>query len=177
MDGENLDLLQECSFDAVISRLGLIYFPDRHKALTGMHRVLKAGGRVAVMAYSRAENNPFFSLPMAICRRRAHLPPPPASQPVPFSLGTPWALEEAYLKAGLRDVETRIVSAPLYFPSATECVRFEFECFGSLNQLLSGRSRAERQVAWEEIQQELGAFEGPTGFEGPCELLVAAGIK
>lgn len=32
------------SFDAVISRVGLIYFPDQQKALTGMRRALKPGG-------------------------------------------------------------------------------------------------------------------------------------
>src|SRR5439155_20442726 len=39
MDGEKLDLA-DASFDAVLSRLGLIYFPDRLGALRGVHRVL-----------------------------------------------------------------------------------------------------------------------------------------
>ncbi len=36
---------------------------------------------------------------------------------------------------------------------------------------------AERKAAWEEIEQELSKFEEPGGFEGPCEMVVAAGIK
>ena len=44
MDGESLEELEEESFDAVISRVGLIYFPDQHKALSGMRRALKPGG-------------------------------------------------------------------------------------------------------------------------------------
>ena len=36
---------------------------------------------------------------------------------------------------------------------------------------------AERKAAWEEIEQELSKFEGPGGFEGPCEMVVAVGIK
>src|SRR5215212_7881190 len=32
MDGESLEELKQESFDAVISRVGLIYFPDQHKA-------------------------------------------------------------------------------------------------------------------------------------------------
>src|SRR5579864_5970660 len=35
MDGEHLDV-QPGSFDAVISRVGLIYFPDQEAALAGM---------------------------------------------------------------------------------------------------------------------------------------------
>ncbi len=37
-DGEALDGLAPGSFDAVISRLGLIYFPDQRAALAGMRR-------------------------------------------------------------------------------------------------------------------------------------------
>src|SRR5688572_10537452 len=69
MDGENLDGLDEASFDAVISRVGLIYFPDQQKALTGMLRVLKPGGRIGPIVYSTADNNAFFSIPVSIIRR------------------------------------------------------------------------------------------------------------
>jgi ubiquinone/menaquinone biosynthesis C-methylase UbiE len=44
MDGENLTL-PDASFDAVISRVGLIYFPDQQKALREMLRILKPGGK------------------------------------------------------------------------------------------------------------------------------------
>ncbi len=176
MDGENLEL-EEGAFDAVISRVGLIYFPDQQKALTGMRRVLKPGGRLAAIVYSTAENNKFFSIPVSIIRRRAQLPPPLPGQPGPFSLGGPGVLEEAYQKASFRDVQTRLVSAPLRLPSAAECVRFERESFGALHQMLAGLNAAEREAAWQEIEQELRKFEGPHGFEGPCELIVAAGTK
>ena len=62
-------------------------------------------------------------------------------------------------------------------PSAAECVRFERESFGALHQMLSGLDDAERNAAWEEIEQELRRFEGPGGFEGPCELIVGSGVK
>ena len=47
LDGEDLDTLRPGSFDAVISRLGLIYFPDQQRALSGMARALRDGGRIA----------------------------------------------------------------------------------------------------------------------------------
>jgi hypothetical protein len=34
-----------------------------------------------------------------------------------------------------------------------------------------------KRDAWAEIATALTAFEGPGGFEGPCELIVAAGVK
>jgi ubiquinone/menaquinone biosynthesis C-methylase UbiE len=177
MDGESLDELTDGSFDAVISRVGLIYFPDQQKALTGMRRVLKQGGKIASIVYSTAENNKFFSIPISIIRRRAQLPPPLPGQPGPFSLGGPGALETAYQKAGFRDVEIRVVAAPLRLPTAAECVRFERESFGALHQMLAGMSEAEREETWQEIEQELRQFENTSGFEGPCELVIGAGSK
>lgn len=177
MDGEDLSELAEGSFDAVISRVGLIYFPDQQKALRGMLRVLKPGGRIAAIVYSTAENNRFFSIPISIIRRRANLPPPLPGQPGPFSLGAPGALEAAFEKAEFRDLQTRAVSAPLRLPSAAECVRFERESFGALHQMMAGLSETQREETWQEIEQELRQFEGSGGFAGPCEMVVGVGRK
>ena len=174
MDGEQLDL-EPGSFDAVISRLGLIYFPDRQGALRGMRRVLAPGGRVAVMVYSTPEQNGFLSIPVRIIRRRARVPAPAPGQPGPFSLGAPGVLAAALAQAGFRKVQTRVMSAPLRLASATECARFAQESFGALHQMLSSLDAAEQAAAWAEIAEELGAYEGPDGFVGPCELVVGGG--
>lgn len=176
LDGEDLDV-PEGTFDAVISRVGLIYFPDQQKALAGMKRALKPGGRVAAIVYSIVENNKFFSIPVSVIRRRASLPPPLPGQPGPFSLGAPGVLEEVFRAAGFRDVESRTVPAPVRMKSAAECVRFEKESFGALHQMLAGLDEAGREAAWQEIEQELGRFENSAGFEGPCEMIVAVGVK
>jgi ubiquinone/menaquinone biosynthesis C-methylase UbiE len=177
MDGEELEELEEESFDAVISRVGLIYFPNQQRALTGILRALKPGGKIAAVVYSTPENNKFFSIPVSIIRRRAQLPPPLPGQPGPFSLGGEGVLEEAYRRAGFREVRTQIAPSPLRLPSAAECVRFERESFGALHQMLSGLPESERGAVWEEIEQELRQFEGADGFEGPCEMIVGAGVK
>jgi SAM-dependent methyltransferase len=176
MDGEQIEVEPE-SFDAVISRVGLIYFPDQQAALGGMRNALRNGGRVAAIVYSTPDRNRFFSIPVSIIRRRANLPPPLPGQPGPFSLGAPGVLEQAFEKAGYRDIEVRIVEAPLRLGSAAECVRFEQESFGALHQMLSALDESARKEAWVEIETELSQFEGQDGFAGPCELLVAAGTK
>jgi SAM-dependent methyltransferase len=177
IDGESLEDLEEGSFDAVISRVGLIYFPNQQKALAGMRHALKPGGNIAAVVYSTPENNKFFSVPISIIRRRAQLPPPLPGQPGPFSLGSPGVLEEVFKSAGLIEVHSQVLSAPLHLPSAAECVRFERESFGALHQMLSGLDDAQREAAWAEIEQELRKFEGPDGFQGPCELVVGSGVK
>lgn len=176
-DGEALDDLAEGAFDAVISRLGLIYFPDQHRALTGMRRVLRDGGRIAAIVYSTADRNQFFSIPVSIIRDRAQLPPPQPGQPGPFSLGAPGVLEAALTAAGFRKVTVDTVPAPLRLPSAAECLRFERESFGALHQMLASVPSADRDGVWADIERELARFQTPDGFVGPCELLVASGTK
>lgn len=176
MDGEHLDL-PDASFDAVLSRVGLIYFPDRQRALREIHRVLVPRGRIAAIVYSTAEQNPFFSIPIGIIRQRAQLPPPAPGLPGPFSLGGDGVLAEAFRLAGFRDIAVERVSAPLRLDSAADCVRFEQESFGALHQMMSGLSEQEKAETWAEIAHELRQFEGPDGFSGPCELLIGVGFK
>ena len=177
LDGEVLDELPTGTFDAVISRVGLIYFPDQQKALAGMKHVLKPGGRIGAIVYSTADNNAFFSIPVSIIRRRAKLPPPLPGQPGPFSLGADGVLAAVLERAGLRDVIVEKMEAPVRLPSAAECVRFERESFGALHQMMATLSDDERADTWREIESELKKFEGPGGFVGPCEMLVAMGVK
>jgi ubiquinone/menaquinone biosynthesis C-methylase UbiE len=176
MDGERL-AVPEGGFDAVISRVGLIYFPDQQAALAGMRRALRPGGRIAAVVYSTADANGFFAVPVGIIRRRAQLPPPLPGQPGPFSLGTPGVAERVLTEAGFRDVTVDVVPSPLRLPAAADCVQFERESFGALHQMLSGLPEAERQAAWDEIAQALARFEGPDGFTGPCEMLVVSGTR
>jgi ubiquinone/menaquinone biosynthesis C-methylase UbiE len=177
LDGEALTALEPASFDAVISRVGLIYFPDQQKALRGMQHVLKPGGKVAAIVYSTAENNGFFSVPVSIIRRKANLPPPLPGHPGPFSLGGDGVLANAFREAGFREVSVKVVAAPVRLTSAAECLRFERESFGALHQMLAGLTAAQQQEAWQEIAHALGQFEKAGAFEGPCELLIAVGTK
>ncbi len=176
MDADHLEL-EDASFDAVISRFGLMFFPHRQQALAEIHRVLKPGGRKATIVFTTPDKTPFFSIPIAIIRRQAQLPAPPPGQPGPFSLGASGVLEDALRQAGFREVEARVVSAPLRMASVAECVRWEQETFGALQQMLAGLDEAAQQAVWEEIEKELRQFEGPNGFESPCEVIVGVGVK
>jgi len=137
--------------------------------------VLRPGGRISAIFYSTADRNAFFSIPVSIIRRRAQLPAPAPGQPGPFSLGGPGVIEAALERAGFTDVDVRRVPAPLSLPSTAEYLRFARESFGALHQMLAGLSEREREEAWSEIERELSRYETAGGFEGPCELLVAAG--
>jgi SAM-dependent methyltransferase len=169
LDGERLEVASG-SFDAAISRLGLMYMPDKQGALEEARAALRARGRYAAVVFAEPDRNRFFSVPVAIIRERAGLPAPAPGLPGPFSaVGIGDLLEEA----GFCEVEVRRVAAPLRLPSAADCTQLERESFGALHQMLAGLPLEEQDAVWIEIEAALREFEGPDGFVGPCELLVA----
>lgn len=177
LDGERLHELPAESFDAAISRVGLIYFPDRQQALSGIRHVLRDGGRFATVTYSTAAANGFFSVPVSIIRERAHLPAPEPGQPGPFTLADPDVLTRELTQAGFRDIEVELIDAPVLLSSAAECTRFERESFGALHQMLGTMPLDEQDVVWQEIESALSRYDTDDGFAGPCELVIAGATR
>jgi SAM-dependent methyltransferase len=171
MDGEKLDLA-DASFDAVLCRLGLMYMPHPVTALREWRRVLKLGGRVAVVVFSTPDRNSWGAVPISIIRRRAQLPPPLPGQPGPFSLGSPGVLESIFNQAGFANPEIRTVPVPLKMASTSEYVRLAREAFGAFNAMMAHLSAQERESVWDEVEDSMRSFESAGGFEVPGECLV-----
>lgn len=176
MDGEKLDL-PDASFDAVLCRLGLMYMPHPVTALREWRRVLKAGGRVAVVVFSTPDRNSWGAMPASIIRRRAQLPPPVPGQPGPFSLGAPGVLEGIFREAGFANPEIRAVPVPHRMTSAAEYVQVAREAFGAFNAMMAHLPPQERESVWSEVEGSMRSFESPDGFEVPGECLVGAATK
>ena len=109
MNAENLALDAD-SFDAVICRNALMLFPNPAKALTEMRRVVKPGGKVAVMVFSalRKESVPWDFL-REIVRRLGNIPLRRRENPGCIALGDPGALEDVYRRAGFLNVSVHAV--------------------------------------------------------------------
>lgn len=169
MNAESLDLEAD-SFDVVISRLGLMLFSNPPKALREIHRVLKRGGKLAALVFSTPEKNPYQGLPLAITCRLG------GTMSRQFSLAEPGVLEEAFRGGGFQDINVHPASFRRHFSSVTEVIQslrdtiFIREAMGKLGD-------ADRELAWTEIEQELGKLQGPGGFDLPGEMLIGIGTK
>jgi ubiquinone/menaquinone biosynthesis C-methylase UbiE len=176
MNAENLELDKD-SFDAVISRIALMLFPNPAKALTEMRRVVKPGGKVAVMVHAALEKNPSWGIFHKTVRRLGNIPPPAPGEPWMFALGEPGALEEVYRRADFLNVLVRAVQIQRRSSSAAAAVENMRKSAGDNRELMNRLNEADRERAWAEIEEQFKRFEGPNGFEIPGEVLVAVGTK
>lgn len=176
IDAQRLDLEPD-SFDAAISRNGLMLLPDLGRALEGIRRALRPGGKLAAIVFSTAENNPYMAVPQRVIRRRAGLPPMGTGEPGMFALGGPGAFEAALRAAGFRDVAVRAVPTRRSFASLAEAILWLKDTSPLLREQLERLTATEQAAAWAEIERELRPFAGPAGFDASGESLVGAGTK
>jgi ubiquinone/menaquinone biosynthesis C-methylase UbiE len=172
MDAERLDLESD-SFDVVISRFALMLVPDIDKALTEIRRVLRRGGKVAALVFSKC---PYLSIPHAVARRIGSLtsPPEPFGE---FRLAGVGVMSDAYRKASFRDIAVYEVSTRRRFPSLAEAMHYAKESPLPLRELMVQLSPAQREQAWAEIENALQQFAGSDGYDSPCDLLIGIGTK
>lgn len=173
---EDLDV-DPGSFDAVVCRLGLMLFDDPAAALAAVRRVLRPGGRVAVVVFTTPATNPFMAKPMEILLRHAGKAPPAPGQPGIFALGGPGALERLLGDAGFVDVELRTLAVPLRMASAAETLTMMQEAFGAYRAVVHDCPESVREAAWAEVAGVLEGFGTPGGFVAPAEVLIAGGAK
>lgn len=168
MDAGQLDL-EEGSFDAIICRNGLSLSPQLQAALRGMHRVLKPGGKLAALVWSR---NPFHLLPLTILTK--YVGEASANLPNPLSLSDPAVFEQALREAGFRDVMIRPIALRLHFASLDAFLESRRVVIA---RLLGQASQQVQQQVLNELREGLTQFERPQGLVASGETLLGVGTK
>lgn len=176
-DGEQLGV-EAASFDAAVSRLGVMFFPNPLQGLIEMRNALRPGGGVCTMVFAAPERNPCVTILMSTAMKHAGLPPRDPYQPGGLlSLGKPGLVDSLFTQAGLLDVATTSIDAPFKMPSVRHYIDFIRSSASPVLQILARLEPAAADAAWAEIEQRLSAFNTATGWEGPNELLLTAGRR
>jgi ubiquinone/menaquinone biosynthesis C-methylase UbiE len=95
-------------FDLVVCQFGLMFVPDKARALEEFYRVLKPGGHILLSTWDRLENNPAFFLADQIVSK--YFPAdPPLFFHIPFSLHDKGELVLLFERAGFEDCRISLV--------------------------------------------------------------------
>jgi SAM-dependent methyltransferase len=143
-DAESLRLDAQ-SFDAALSRWGLMFMPDLDGVLRGLHRALKPGGRFATAVWSFADKVPMCGIARDAIRRITGIVPPP-NAPDPTGLADPSILERALAAAGFRDVTIERLIVTFEFPSPDAFADFRGQIGGTRAMLSKMPAETSRQV-------------------------------
>ncbi len=176
-DGESLGLAP-ASFDAVVCRLGLMFFPNPLQGLLEMRHALCPGGGVCTMVFSRPERNPCITILMSTALKHAGLAPRDPYQPGGLlSLGRPGLADALFQEAGFNEVATTVIDAPFTLPSVRHYVDFIRSSASPVLQILGRLDAEAASAAWAEIEDRLAVFNTASGWQGPNELLLTAGRR
>jgi ubiquinone/menaquinone biosynthesis C-methylase UbiE len=119
MDGMRLELESD-TFDAAFSMFGLIFFPDRRRGFSELHRVLKPGGRAVVVGWGPIERAPILSAMVRGAREALPDLPPPVGVVPAFSLQDPAQFAAEMAQEGFDRITILTKTVEEDFPGTAE---------------------------------------------------------
>jgi ubiquinone/menaquinone biosynthesis C-methylase UbiE len=166
------------TFDAVVSRFGVMFFPSPVDAVREMLRVLRPGQKLALAVWYFAERNPFHYAMQRVVERYVDSPPPVPDAPDAFRFASPGKLREVLREAGAVAPSERLLQFTIQAPVSVED-------FWTLRCEISEKLREKvatlsREQLTEVKRQSLEAFRGYStgrGMSFPAEALIVSGMK
>jgi SAM-dependent methyltransferase len=166
------------TFDAVVSRFGVMFFPSPVDGVREMLRVLKPKGKLALAVWSSVDRNPFFYALSRVIERYIDSPPPGPDAPDAFRFANPGKLLNIFSEAGVTGPTEHVHQFKIEAPvSLEEFWTLRLEISEVLREKLATLSTERRA---EVKRQALEAFRGYStdrGLSFPAEVLIVSGAK
>jgi enediyne biosynthesis protein CalE5 len=157
------------SFDAAISRWGIIFDPDGEGAAANVRGFLKEGGRFAISSWGPPETVPFLSVPMRTVLDFFDVPPPPPDMPGPLSRPTHERIGGLLEGGGFSGVEVEEAELEMTWESPEEFTTFVREIAPPISALMADQPEARQAEAWDAITEAIrphGADDGSVRLTG-----------
>lgn len=166
------------SFDVVVSRLGVMFFPDPVAGLREMLRVTKPAGSVALAVWHKSELNPFCYIITDVVSRHVETPPADPDAPNAFRFAEPRKLVGVLEAAGAIDVKERVVAFDIAAPISAEGFwTMRSETSDTLRTKLKGLSNEKQRQVSQEVQEAVQEFFPAGHMKFPTQMIVITGKK
>ena len=155
-DAAGLDF-PPASFDAAVSRWGIIFEPDAEAAAGRIRGFLEPGARIAIASWGEPDQVPFLSLPMQTTRERLSLAPPPAGTPGPLSRPTPAAIGGLLEGGGFSNVAVEQAEVVFPFDSPAHFTAYVRAISAPIRAMIEQHAGDAQEEAWDAITQAAAA--------------------
>lgn len=142
------------SFDEVLCRWGLMYFPHLDSTLTRIFDGLRLGGRFACAVWASPAKVP-LSLPMGIVIRELKISAPSPGVPGPFALADIGILESSMTKAGFKSIQTQRLSVIFRFASVQDYISYTKATAAPIKIMLDKEPATRQEEIWTRISDEV----------------------
>lgn len=174
-DAEALDLPVN-TFDAIISRWGLMFLSDLDGFLGRTRKLLVPGGRFATAFWGPPEKVPMLALAIGVIRNELALAPPQAGDEGPFRLSEAGFVTGALTRGGFSGVAVERMEAAFEWQSAQDYRQFVEEVGGPIAALLAKVPEPRQAGVLRAIEEAAGAFAAGDGsVRMTNEILCVAG--
>jgi len=166
------------SFDVVISRLGVMFFPDPLAGLREMVRVTKPGGALSLAVWHRNELNPFTRIVTEVVSRYVETPPTDPDAPGAFRFAELGKLASVLKAAGANNLRERVLDFLIEAPIGPE----EFwvmrsETSDTLRNKLARLSPEQLSRVEHEVHEAVRDFFPNTQMSFPAQMIIVTGRK
>jgi SAM-dependent methyltransferase len=151
------------SFDAAVSRWGIIFEPDAEAAAARVRGLLRPGARMAISSWGEPHQVPFLSLPMKTTRERLNVPPPPAGTPGPLSRPTPAAIGALLEGGGFSNVAVEQGAVTFEFDSPEQFTAYVRAISAPIRAMIEQHAGDAQEEAWDAITQAAADMAGGPG--------------
>jgi SAM-dependent methyltransferase len=165
-DASSLDF-PPASFDAAVSRGGIIFEPDAEGAAARIRGFLEPCARIAIASWGKPEEVPFLSIPMRTTRERLGVPPPPAGTPGPLSRPTPAVIGGLLEGGGVSEVAVEQAEVIFEFDSPAHFTAYVRAIAAPIRAMIEQHAGEAQEEAWDAITQ---AAADAGGGSGPLRL-------
>ena len=166
------------TFDAVISRFGVMFFPSPVDAVREMLRVLKPVRKLALAVWHFAERNPFHYTLSRIIERYVDSPPLAPDAPDAFRFARPGKLAEVLTEAGAKAVSERLLQFTIQAPlSAEDYWTLRREMSEKFREKLAMLSPEQMKEAERQALEAFREYSSDRGISFPAEVLIVSGTK
>jgi SAM-dependent methyltransferase len=166
------------TFDAVVSRFGVMFFASPVDSVREWLRVLKPGGRIAMAVWHFAERNPFHYIVSQVVERYVDSPPPAPDSPDAFRFANPGKLQAVLSKAGVAATSERLLRFSIRASISVENFwTLRYEMSEKLRTKLAILSKQQVAELKREVIEALSAYSSDRGISFPTEVLIVSGRK